>query len=106
MSDEEKKYRSKLIEQRRTEKIPHLSYDLDGDGIVGNRDYVIAKHFDKDQDGILNEQERKNALEAVKNVNYTNSLRKSYRLILRAILCGMWRFQGGLGLIVYCRKEE
>ena len=46
--------------------MPHPSYDLDGDGYVGGRDLVIAKQFDKDQDGILNEIERKNALEAVK----------------------------------------
>ena len=25
-----------------------LSYDLDGDGIVGNRDLVLSKLFDKD----------------------------------------------------------
>jgi hypothetical protein len=41
---------------------------LDGDGIVGNRDLVIAKHFDKDKDGRLNTTERNNAKEALKNV--------------------------------------
>jgi hypothetical protein len=41
--------------------MPHISYDLDGDGIVGGRDLVIAKIFDKDQDGRLNTTERKNA---------------------------------------------
>jgi hypothetical protein len=54
MKEEEKKSRTKLIEQRRIEKIPHQSYDLDGDGYVGGRDYVIAKQFDKDGDGRLN----------------------------------------------------
>ena len=29
-----------------------------GDGIVGGRDYVIAKLFDKDKDGKLNLKER------------------------------------------------
>lgn len=48
--------------------MPHISYDLDGDGFVGGRDYVIAKQFDKDLDGRLNTQEKKNAMEAVKNV--------------------------------------
>jgi hypothetical protein len=54
--------------QRRQEKIPHISYDLDGDGFVGGRDYVLAKLFDKDGDGKLNEQEKKNAIEALKSV--------------------------------------
>ena len=34
--------------------IPHISNDLDGDGYVGNKDLVIAKHFDKDGDGYCN----------------------------------------------------
>jgi hypothetical protein len=38
--------------------IPHHSYDLDGDGIVGGRDLVISKLFDKDKDGRLNTAER------------------------------------------------
>jgi hypothetical protein len=31
--------------------LPHISYDLDGDGIVGGRDLVIAKLFDKNKKG-------------------------------------------------------
>jgi len=31
-----------------------ISFDLDGDGIVGNRDLVLSKLFDKDGDGKLN----------------------------------------------------
>lgn len=48
------------------EFIPHPSFDIDGDGIVGGRDLVIAKRFDLDGDGMLNEQERKSALDALK----------------------------------------
>ena len=66
--EEEKQTRTGLIQKRRQERIPDLSFDLDGDGLVGNRDYVIAKLFDKDQDGKLNAQERKAALEALSNV--------------------------------------
>lgn len=66
--EEERFSRTKLIERRKLEKIPHASYDIDGDGYVGGRDYIIAKHFDKDQDGRLNTQEKKNAIEALKNV--------------------------------------
>ena len=49
--------------------MPHISYDLDGDGFVGGRDYVLAKAFDKDLDGRLNSVERANAVEAINNVN-------------------------------------
>ena len=59
--------RTKLLEQRKKENIPDISYDLDGDGYVGGRDYVLSKRFDVDGDGKLNEIEKKNALEAIKN---------------------------------------
>ena len=59
--------RTKLIERRKKERIPDISYDLDGDGYVGGRDYVLAKRYDVDGDGKLNEIERKNALEGIKN---------------------------------------
>lgn len=63
------KTNTELQEARRQAKIPHISYDLDGDGNVGGRDYVISKLFDKDGDGKLNAEERKNADEAVRNVS-------------------------------------
>ena len=28
--------------------IPDISYDIDGDGFVGGRDYVIARKFDQE----------------------------------------------------------
>lgn len=43
------------------------SYDLDGDGVVDNRDMYISKIFDKDGDGKLNATERKNAEDAIRN---------------------------------------
>jgi hypothetical protein len=46
--------------------IPHISNDLDGDGYVGNKDLVVAKHFDKDGDGRLNTGEKANAMAALK----------------------------------------
>lgn len=69
MSEEQKLTRTSLNENRRKEKIPHISYDLDGDGFLGGRDYIIAKQFDKDGDGRLNTQEKKNAMDAVKSVS-------------------------------------
>ena len=59
--------RTKLLERRKKEKIPDISYDLDGDGFVGGRDYVLSKRYDVDGDGKLNEIERKNALEGIEN---------------------------------------
>lgn len=54
-------------QERRRAFAPDMSFDLDGDGIVGNRDLVLSKLFDKDGDGKLNALERKNAEEAIKN---------------------------------------
>ena len=59
--------RTKLLQLRKKENIPDISYDLDGDGYVGGRDYVLSKRFDLDGDGKLNDIEKKNALEAIKN---------------------------------------
>lgn len=67
VKSEEPMTRTKLLENRRKEKIPDISYDLDRDGFVGGRDYVLAKRFDKDKDGKLNEKERKEAYEAIYN---------------------------------------
>lgn len=80
MSDDQKKTKTKLGENRRNERIPHISYDLDGDGYVGGKDYVVAKQFDKDGDGKLNAEERKNAIEALKNVGD----------IFLVIILGLW----------------
>ena len=67
-TEEEKKTRTKITQQRRAERIPHISYDLDNDGYVGGKDYVVAKQFDKDGDGKLNEEERKAAFETIAKV--------------------------------------
>jgi hypothetical protein len=64
------KTNTELHETRRRAKIPDISFDLDGDGNVGGRDYVISKLFDKDGDGKLNTQERKAADDAVRNVSF------------------------------------
>lgn len=59
--------RTKLLEQRRKARIPDISYDLDNDGYVGGKDFVLSKIYDVDGDGKLNEQEKKNAYEGIKN---------------------------------------
>ena len=54
-----------MLLERKKEKIPHISYDLDGDGYVGGRDLVIARYFDEDKDGKLNTAERDKAMKAL-----------------------------------------
>ena len=58
---------TELFDKRKKERIPDISYDLDKDGYVGGRDYVIAKRFDVDNDGKLNKQEKAAAYEGIKN---------------------------------------
>lgn len=85
--------------------MPHISYDLDGDGFVGGRDYIIAKQFDKDGDGRLNTNEKKNALEAVKNVTiflFSYLINRE----LRTTTYGMLRFKELKDNIEFFRKEE
>jgi len=52
---------------RRAEKVPDLSYDIDGDGAVGPTDYFVAKHFSKERDYRLNTGERKNVVDALES---------------------------------------
>lgn len=65
----EKFTRAKLLELRRKEFIPDITYDLDGDGFVGGRDYVIGRRFDEGLKNYLTPEERQKAIEAVKNVS-------------------------------------
>ena len=57
--------RQELINIRKSARIPDISYDLDKDGYVGDKDYFISKLYDKDNDGKLNEVERKAALNGI-----------------------------------------
>ena len=82
--------------------MPHISFDLDGDGFVGGRDYVISKYHDKDGDGKLNAEERKAAEEAVKNVrSCLNCFRDS-----KTNSFGTWSRLEPKDLSVFCRSVE
>jgi hypothetical protein len=35
-----------MLEMRKKEALPDISYDLDGDGLVNGKDYVLARRFD------------------------------------------------------------
>lgn len=61
------KTRTQLKQEHRSDFIPHPSYDIDGDGIVGGRDLALAKIFDQDKDGKLNAVEKQNAINALQN---------------------------------------
>ena len=54
--------------------MPDPSYDLDGDKVVSARDYFLAKQFDCDRDGKLNEVEKKNAIAGLEN-GYENNFK-------------------------------
>ena len=93
--------RTKLIERRKKERIPDISYDLDKDGYVGGKDYVLAKRFDVDNDGKLNEKEKQAAYEGIKQgieENYIWNLdnqggRRAFRIMQkRGKLCTKARF--------------
>ena len=92
---------------RRREFVPDISFDLDGDGQVGNRDLVISKLFDKDGDGKLNAEERKNAEEAIRNVSASLSLAKVFfcRVSMKR-WCGMLSSRVPYAPLELCKSEE
>ena len=57
--------RAELMAQRRRDKIPDSTFDLDGDGCVSKEDYTISLRNDKNKDGRLDTAERKTALAEV-----------------------------------------
>lgn len=64
-----RKTQKDLKEKRLKNFLPDPSFDLDGDGFVSFTDYAIAKHFDKDNDGKLNSEEKAAAVKAL-NENF------------------------------------
>ena len=50
--------KTRLVEMRKRESVPDISYDIDGDGFVGGKDYVIARRFDHGQKNYLTDQEK------------------------------------------------
>jgi hypothetical protein len=60
------KTRSELLLKRKQEFIPDITYDIDGDGFVDHKDMAIAKMFDRNKDGILDESEKAEMQKALK----------------------------------------
>ena len=67
---QEKMTRTKLIEKRKKEALPDLTYDLDGDGFVGGRDYMVARRFDKGNKNYLTKDERESVFKALAEVSF------------------------------------
>lgn len=63
--------KTELVNRRRSDRLPHASFDLDGDGVVGTRDYRVAKLYDKEQKGRLTDEQRKEAIQAMHAVSLT-----------------------------------
>jgi len=53
---------SELREQRAASMRPHASYDVDGDGFVGQHDYAISKRHDVAASGMLSGGQRDSAI--------------------------------------------
>ena len=70
--------RTELFAQRKKDAVPHQSFDLDGDGVVGSQDLVVSKLFDHDHDGILDAKERSQAIQAIKGVSFTQGILEKY----------------------------
>jgi hypothetical protein len=51
----------------RISRIPHPSYDIDGDGWVSQEDYRLAKRFDFDGNGVIDPDERMIAKHVIAN---------------------------------------
>ena len=51
---------------------PDITYDIDGDGAVSQKDYFIAQKFDLNKDGILDSQEKQVCLNELKD-GYENN---------------------------------
>lgn len=52
------KTRSELVQKIKSRTLPHSSYDLDRDGYVSHEDFRLAKRFDLDGNGLLDDDER------------------------------------------------
>jgi hypothetical protein len=56
-TEHERRTKTVILKERKKARMPDISYDLDKDGVVNDRDYFIAKLFDQDKDGKLSNEE-------------------------------------------------
>ena len=50
--------KKELQRKKKLTNMPHMSYDIDGDGYVSQEDYFMAKRFDMDGNGVLDADEQ------------------------------------------------
>lgn len=62
-----------MLHQRKENRKPHISYDIDNDGLVSHKDYFFAKLYDKDNNGYLTEQQLKKCREDLKQDKIENN---------------------------------
>ena len=55
-----------MKELRKRQFYPDVSFDLTGDGSVSIKELQIAKKFDQNKNGLLEEEERQKCIEALK----------------------------------------
>ncbi|CAG9328894.1 unnamed protein product [Blepharisma stoltei] len=65
--------RTQLLQARKQEFIPDISFDLDGDGVVGPQDYYISKQFCKTNSNKLSSEEKSQAISAMQS-GWTNNM--------------------------------
>jgi Ca2+-binding EF-hand superfamily protein len=56
---------TELKEARRQSMKPHMSFDVDGDGVVSNQDLYLSTKFDDDGNGVLDDEERRELRKAM-----------------------------------------
>lgn len=61
--------RSELQKSRPNGIRPHISYDLDGDGFVSQKDYKVSSTIDNEKKGFLTDSERIAAKNAIRSVD-------------------------------------
>lgn len=61
--------RSELQKSRPNGIRPHISYDLDGDGFVSQKDYKVSSSMDSQKKGFLTDMERAAAKNSIQSVN-------------------------------------
>lgn len=66
--------KTNLLENWKRELKPSITYDLDGDGVVGGKDLVISKWFDEGKKGFLSEEDKQKAIQAIKS-GYENNFK-------------------------------
>lgn len=58
VSSPKTKTRTQLFDDRRRDKLPDMSFDVDGDGFVSQQDFYMSNQFDDNNDKVLQEDEQ------------------------------------------------